>query len=97
MSGGVDSVVAMRDLEPREADIAADARLRARLADGTHRQTNDGGWCECGECGRIFAGITYFNAHRPNPASNAPCLDPYVGMEQDDAASGSTRSGGTLA
>jgi len=27
-------------------------------------QRNDGGWCQCAECGRTFGGLTGFDAHR---------------------------------
>lgn len=28
-----------------------------------YSQKNDGGWCECSVCGRVFTGITGFDAH----------------------------------
>ena len=27
-------------------------------------QRNDGGWCQCAECGRTFGGLFGFDAHR---------------------------------
>jgi len=27
-------------------------------------QRNDGGWCQCSECGRTFGGLSGFDAHR---------------------------------
>ena len=27
-------------------------------------QRNDGGWCECSECGRVFGGLSGFDLHR---------------------------------
>lgn len=35
-----------------------------------YAQKNDGGWCECGECGRRFGGLTGFDAHRADITKN---------------------------
>jgi hypothetical protein len=37
-----------------------------------HGQRNDGGWCECAECGRVFGGLSGFDLHRMGQAR-----DPY--------------------
>lgn len=40
------------------------------------RQSNEGGRYQCGECGAFFAGLRYFDKHRPPASSDDPCLDP---------------------
>ena len=35
-----------------------------RAADNPYGQRNDGGWCECFNCGRRFGGLRGFDEHR---------------------------------
>jgi hypothetical protein len=35
-------------------------------------QRNDGGWCDCAECGRVYGGLSGFDLHRMDQAR-----DPY--------------------
>ena len=42
------------------------------MAANSFNQRNDGGWCECSECGRVFGGLSGFDAHRVDVVT-----DPY--------------------
>jgi hypothetical protein len=60
-SGGARLTEPPRDPEP--------AKAHGRRNDtNPYRQRNDGGWCECAECGRLFGGLRGFDLHHINMA-----------------------------